>query len=148
MAIDEYHSQATTQPIMSKFYISANFAGQPPEGLVQLLSQTLQSIEDEHNAGPDLISIIGQQKVPVGLVDGDVVASLQDNKASMSFVSNGRLIPLSGYLGQTQSESPPTISDYPNEGDWGFHYDPTAGPGNQLHLARNLNGVIHAVTLT
>ena len=133
---------------MSRFYVNTNFAGQSAEGLVELLSQTLQNIEDIHNSGPDLISIIGQQKVPVGLVDGDVVASLQNNKASMSFISNGKLIPLSGYLGQTETNSAAALANYPNDGDWGFHHNPAAGPGQHVHLVRNVGGTLYSVALT
>ena len=132
---------------MSRFYINANFAGQPAEGLVELLNQTLQNIEDIHNAGPDLISIIGQQRVPVGLVDGDVVASLQNNVASISISSNGQLIPIlpSGYQGDTISGGVASLTQYPNNGDWGFHTDTAGGT---YKLAKNLAGVIKSVALT
>jgi hypothetical protein len=61
------------------------------------------------------------------------------------FMSAADKIKLETYKGQTSAATPPTITEFPSNGDWGFHTD-TSGP--TYYLASNFSGTIKSVTLT
>jgi len=172
---------------MARFFIDQNFTGVEPESLASLVSTTFQSIEDDHNAGPDLISVTDvNQTLPVGITRGDVVIKLDRDElfigiyngiqvvyASIGTFSGaitdaqhgtragGNLHPdatttVAGfhsaadkiksdhYLGDTSSALPATTTQYPNNGDWGYHTDTNLG---LYHLAKNKSGTIYSTLL-
>jgi hypothetical protein len=172
---------------MARIFIDTSFVGQNPANLPSLLASTFASIEDDHNAGADLITITDDAPaLPKGIRRGDAVIKLQRdelfigmyNGVSVVYASigtftgaitdvqhgtraGGTLHPvatsvLAGFMpntdkakldqfkGDTTAAGPATTTQFPNNGDWGFHTDTV---GITYKLARNVAGVIKTVAL-
>lgn len=61
------------------------------------------------------------------------------------FMSAGDKTKIDHYQGDTSSGSPASLTEYPNDGDWGFHTNTGA---STYKLAKNKSGTIFTVTLT
>lgn len=75
--------------------------------------------------------------------DGSV--SFQFLKPDKSYYTITLNQDLNGFKGNTSAAAAASTTQYPNNGDWGFHTD-TAGV--TLKLVRNVSGVIKSATLT
>lgn len=172
---------------MARFHIVGNYTGVETEQLASQLAITLASLEDDHNAGPDLISVNDvNQTLPEGMTRGDVVIKLQRDElfigmyngieviyASIGtfsgaitdtqhgtraggnlhpdatstvagFLSAADKIKSNHYKGDTTAAGPATTTEFPTDGDWGFHTDTV---GITYKLAKNKAGTIYTTLM-
>lgn len=173
---------------MARIFLTSSLQGIDPKQLSTHLETLFQQLEDQLNAGADLISLSDNSgKLPSGMRRGDIVFDLSGgelragvyNGVSVVYASFGSFVggitdaqhgnraggllhptatgTVAGfqspsdkikqehYLGETFTPLPPTVFEYPLDGDWGFHSDTNLGT---YSLAKNKSGTIFTVTLT
>lgn len=128
-------------------------------------SATLQDLATAlFNSFNDLESQVNQQPTLAVNADGTFPAGLGAASSFLATIAKGGKMSLSiplgkgtkrdlnitdlggpyqaplplNFLGQTTSTSPPSVTEFPNEGDWGFHFNSTS-PGF-YYLAYNVDG--------
>lgn len=111
--------------------------------------RALTDIRDQNNRSPQLQTAFGGQKYSLkGLHQGDTLVglnsrgisiSIADGKGSIQRVNIPRDI--THYLSQQQGTSAPTLSNFPNNGDFGWYINTTTPPGNPIY-AINVGGTL------
>lgn len=112
---------------------------------VASLQTAFNQLEDQVNEGATLSSLSGtlDDEQHGSLGGGNLHAVATDSEAG--FMSATDKVKLDNYLGDTSAAGPATITQYPNDGNWGFHTD-TAGA--TYSLAKNKAGTIYTTLLT
>lgn len=124
--------------------------------LLSTLGSILSDLEDQLNAST-FVFARNDATVPAGTRKNDVVINADQASGNITIqVSNGKtftsvLIPnnildiTQNYKGFTSQASPPSVTELPNDGDWGF-FTNTAIPAS--YIARNFSGTIKKATMT
>lgn len=111
---------------------------------VASLQNAFNQLEDQVNGGSLLSSLSGTisdgQHGSRG--GGNLHADTTDSTAG--FMSAADKTKADNYLGDTSAAGPATVTQYPNDGNWGFHTD-TAG--STYSLAKNKAGTIYTTLL-
>lgn len=173
---------------MARIYLDCNLKTIPQDQLAAELESIFQDIEDEINAGSDLVVLTdGNLTLPEGIARGDIIFKLERGEiqagvyngvdtiyasfgtitgaitdtqhgtraggnlhpdattAISGFMSGADKTKLNRYKGDTSSAAPASTTEYPTDGDYGFHTDTVGGT---YSLAKNLGGVIYTCPLT
>lgn len=122
---------------------------------------SLTAIEEQlNNAGQ--VYVNNTDELPAGTKpDGDFFASIANGKMRLS-IPRGKntrrdlsIEDLGGpfepplaihFVGRTSSTNPPTVTEFPNDGDWGFHVDTTGT--DTYYIAINYAGVVQYLSFT
>lgn len=173
---------------MARIFLDSSLKVFPPDQLRAGIETLFQQLEDQINAGTDIVSLTdNNQTLPEGMRRGDIVFDIQRGElrvgvfnganvfyasfgsfagtitdaqhgpraggdlhtnattAVAGFMSGSDKTKLDRYKGDTSSTGPASLTEYPANGDWGFHEDTTAGTYN---LAKNKAGTIFSTPLT
>ena len=173
---------------MARVFLDSSLKNFPAEELRAGMETIFQQLEDQINAGTDVISIVdASQKLPVGMRNGDLIVKITNgelqvglyNGVSVVYASFGSFtgaitdtqhgtrsggnlhpdatitvagfmgaadkIKLNHYKGDTSAAGPASLTEYPTDGNWGFHTDTV---GLTYKLAKNKAGTIFTTLLT
>lgn len=127
-------------------FLDCNLATTKPEDLPSAVQTIFQQLEDQLNniAVPELQddgTITDTQHGPRS--GGNLHPTATTTVAG--FMSAGDRIQLAHYKGDTSAAGPATTTQYPADGDWGFHTDTV---GTTYKLAKNKAGTIFTTPLT
>ena len=122
--------------------------------LAKGIQKLFTDLEDELNRAPGIQPDVGQGFPRTTL--GDLLITQTQGNITFKFVTSenttvdftvGPAITNlnSNFLGTKVSGTTPTTSEFPLNGNWGYHNDTVA---NKIYLAYNLNGTIKKIELT
>lgn len=77
--------------------------------------------------------------------NGNFILGIQgeDQRATLTLYTQP-LSNMSGFKGLTQTGNPPSLTEYPEDGDWGFHIDDTPGT---YYFVRNFGGALKSALM-
>lgn len=122
------------------FYLDCNLVGLSSAELPSAIQQIFQQLEDQSQTSNDAPITDAQHGDRGG---GNLHAVATPSEAG--FMSGADKSKSDHYQGDTSAAGPATISQYPSDGDWGFHTDTV---GSTYKLAKNKGGTIFTVALT
>lgn len=124
---------------MKPFYLDCNLVGVPSEDLGSAVQMVFQQLEDQSQSAAEAITSEQHGVQPGG--DLHAVATSESN----GFMSVAMVTQLAHYQGDTSDAGPASLTQFPSDGDWGFHTDTS---GSTYSLAKNKGGTIYTTLLT
>lgn len=123
-----------------ELYLDSNLVGLAPESLGTQVQTVFQQLEDQFN---------GQADTPIGApAHGDLPGGSLHALAGpegAGFMTPEQAIKANQFLGETVTAAPASLTEYPNDGDYGFHTDTGGGT---YKFVKNKGGVLFSATLT